>query len=111
MDEIDEVQASSDASERYLLRLFVTGSTPRSRRAIENMRNICESHLEGRYDLEVIDIYQQPEAAFSEQVVAVPTLVKLVPGPLRRIIGDLSETEKVLHSLDLTARPKPLGKN
>jgi circadian clock protein KaiB len=106
VDEKDNFPANPDDSERYVLRLFVTGSTPRSRRAIENMRSICESHLEGRYDLEVIDIYQQPEAAISEQVVAVPTLVKLLPGPLRRIIGDLSETEKVLHSLDLAARPE-----
>jgi circadian clock protein KaiB len=90
------------SKECYLLRLYVTGSTPKSKRAIENMRHICEKHLEGRYDLEVIDIYQQPEAAIDQQVVAVPTLIKLLPGPLRRIIGDLSETEKILHSLDLS---------
>jgi len=108
MDEISENQNGGDSEERYLLRLYVTGSTIRSRRAIENMRKICESHLEGRYDLEVIDIYQQPEAAISEQLVAVPTLVKLLPSPLRRIIGDLSETEKVLHSLDLTPKSEVL---
>jgi len=108
MGEIKESSVNMNSKERYLLRLYVTGSTIRSRRAIENMRKICESHLEGRYDLEVIDIYQQPEAAIKEQVVAVPTLVKLLPGPLRRIIGDLSETEKVLHSLDLTPRAEVL---
>jgi circadian clock protein KaiB len=102
---MNETQAtlSEVSSPRYLLRLYVTGTTVRSRRAIENMRNLCETHLEGRYDLEVIDIYQQPEAAISQQVIAVPTLIKLLPGPLRRIIGDLSETERVLHSLDIVA--------
>jgi len=104
----DNLTVEEDTSGRYLLRLFVTGSTPRSTRAIKNMREICETHLQGRYDLEVIDIYQEPEAAFCQQVIAVPTLIKLVPGPLRRIIGDLSETEKILHSLDLTKQPEPL---
>ena len=103
-DMLNPPDASADP-DRYILRLFVTGSTPRSRRAIANMRNICESHLEGRFDLEVVDIYQQPEAAISSQVVAAPTLIKLLPGPLRRIIGDLSETEKVLHSLDISQQP------
>jgi circadian clock protein KaiB len=91
--------------ECYILRLYIAGSTPRSRRAIENIRKICETHLEGRYDLEVIDIYQHPEAASKAQVIAVPTLVKTLPGPLRKIIGDLSETEKILHSFDLMQTP------
>ena len=85
----------------YVLRLFVTGSTPRSTRAIENMRRICEDHLEGRYDLEVIDIYQNPTASIEQQIIAAPTLVKLLPSPLRRIIGDLSNKEKVLAGLDI----------
>jgi circadian clock protein KaiB len=101
---MNELETPIKDDEHYLLRLYVTGTTVRSRRAIENMRNFCESHLNGRYDLEVIDIYQQPEAAILQQVIAVPTLIKLLPGPLRRIIGDLSETEKILYSLDLTAR-------
>lgn len=88
-------------AERYKLRLFVTGSTPRSTRAIENMRRICDESLEGRYDLEVIDVYQHPEATRDLQVVATPTLVKILPEPLRRIIGDLSDTERVLAGLDL----------
>jgi circadian clock protein KaiB len=90
---------------RYLLRLYVTGSTPRSTRAIENMRRICEEHLGGRYDVEVIDIYQNPEAARELQIIAAPTLVRILPEPLRRVIGDLSDREKVLAGLDL--QPKP----
>lgn len=89
------------AAVRYVLRLYVTGSTPRSVRAIENLRRICEEHLFGRYDLEVIDIYQRPEAAREFQVIAVPTLVRLLPEPLRRVIGDLSDRDKVLHGLDI----------
>jgi circadian clock protein KaiB len=85
----------------YVLRLYVTGSTPRSARAIENMRRICEGSLAGRYDLEVIDIYQQPEAASEFQLIAAPTLVRLLPAPLRRIIGDLSDHDKVLKALDI----------
>jgi circadian clock protein KaiB len=89
-------------AERYVLRLFVTGTTARSQRAIANMHRICEEVLAGRYDLEVIDIYQQPEATRDLQVVATPTLVKVLPEPLRRIIGDLSDREKVLAGLNLT---------
>ena len=85
--------------ERYVLRLYVTGSTPRSTRAIENMRRICETNLGGCYDLEVIDIYQDPEASREAQIIAAPALVKLLPLPLRRIIGDLSNTERVLVGL------------
>ncbi len=92
----------ADAAGRYKLRLFVTGSTPRSAKAIENMRRICEESLSGRYDLEVIDVYENPEATRELQVVATPTLVKILPEPLRRIIGDLSNTERVLAGLNLT---------
>jgi circadian clock protein KaiB len=93
----------------YKLRLFITGSTPRSARAIENMRRICEENLQGRYDLEVIDVYQDPEATKELQVVATPTLVKILPEPLRRIIGDLSDTERVFAGLDLVPLPKDNG--
>ena len=85
----------------YKLRLFVTGSTPRSTRAIANMRKICEENLNGRYDLEVIDVYENPEATRELQVIATPTLIKILPEPLRRIIGDLSDKEKVLAGLNL----------
>ncbi|MCG5244068.1 circadian clock KaiB family protein [Azospirillum doebereinerae] len=92
---------------RYTLRLYVTGSTPRSTRAIENMRRICATHLDGRYDLEVIDIYQNPVAAVDQQIIAAPTLVKLLPLPLRRVVGDLSDTEKVLAGLEIQPHPLP----
>jgi len=96
-----EKAAHHPAAERYVLRLYVTGMTPRSTRAVENVRTICEEHLHGRYELEVIDIYQQPALAKGEQIVAAPTLVKKLPLPLRRVIGDLSNTERVLLGLDL----------
>lgn len=89
------------AEERYVLRLYVTGMTPRSTRAIENVRTICEELLQGRYDLEVIDIYQQPTLASGEQILAAPTLIKKLPLPLRRVIGDMSSRERVLLGLDL----------
>jgi circadian clock protein KaiB len=91
---------------QYKLRLFITGSTPRSTRAIENMRRICKENLHGRYDLEVVDVYQDPEATRELQVIATPTLVKILPEPLRRIIGDLSDHERVLAGLDLAPLPK-----
>jgi circadian clock protein KaiB len=87
--------------ERYSLRLYVAGSTPRSMLAVKNIRNICERHLAGGYDLEVIDIYQHPEAAASAQIIAAPTLIKLKPEPCRRAIGDLSDEHKVLTTLSL----------
>ncbi len=91
----------SNDDQRYVLRLYVTGVTPRSRRAILNLNAICQEHLKGKYNLEVIDIHHQPELAVQEQIVAAPTLIKSLPLPLRRIIGDLSDSEKVLVSLGL----------
>ena len=93
--------AREEPSEKYVLRLYVTGMTPRSIRAVGNVRAICEEHLQGRYDLEVIDIYQQPTLAEGEQIVATPTLIKKLPLPLRKVIGDMSSTERVLLGLDL----------
>src|SRR5918998_5851176 len=87
------------AAARYVLRLYVTGSTPRSARAIENMRRICEEHLAGRYDLEVVDVYQRPEAAREHQLIAAPTLVKLLPEPLRRVLRALSDAKRGPHGL------------
>lgn len=86
---------------RYVLRLFVAGNTSKSTQAIETIRAICEDKLEGRYVLEVIDIYQQPELARADQIIAAPTLIKTLPMPLRRIIGDLSSTERILIGLNL----------
>lgn len=85
----------------YVLRLYVSGMTPNSLRAVENIRKICEEHLEGRFQLEIIDIYQQPIYAREGQIVAAPTLVKELPPPLRKFIGDMSQTEKLLVGLDL----------
>jgi len=90
--------------EVYTLRLYVAGMTPQSTRAIANIKQICEEHLKGHYSLEVVDIYQQPVLAAGEQIIAAPTLIKKLPLPLRRLIGDLSSTERVLVGLDL--RPK-----
>ena len=95
------VRAGANKSQHYVLRLYVTGSTPRSTRAIQNIRALCEEHLSGRYDLEVIDIYQQPVLAQGEQIIAAPTLIKKLPHPLRKVIGDLSNSERVLMGLDL----------
>lgn len=89
--------------QHYTLRLFVTGTTNRSRRAITAVKEICEAELAGRYDLEVIDVYQDPEATRDLQIIATPTLVKLKPEPIRRIIGDLSDREKLRSGLNLVA--------
>ena len=89
-------------AQQYVLRLYITGQTSRSTRAIENLQRICDTHLAGRYKLEVVDIYKKPE--LEAQIVAAPTPLKLLPEPLRRMIGDLSDEEKVLVSLDLRPR-------
>ena len=93
--------ARTSTSERYVLRLYVTGMTPRSMRAINNLHKICDEYLAGRYDLDVIDIYQQPVLATGEQIIAAPTLIKKLPLPIRRIIGDMSNRDGVLLGLDL----------
>ena len=92
---------SGKVGRRYTFKLYVTGATERSGRAITNLKALCEKHLSGAYDLEVIDIYQQPEKARSEQLIAAPTLVKLLPLPLRRFIGDLSDTERMMTGLEI----------
>jgi circadian clock protein KaiB len=99
--------AAKPEPSQYWLRLFVSGSTPRSARAIQNIQAICEENLHGRYDLEVIDIYQHPEYIQPEQVVVIPTLVKKLPLPLRRIVGDLSDRDRVLIGLDIVKRGSP----
>jgi circadian clock protein KaiB len=91
--------------DRYVLRLYVTGMTPRSARAVKNLREICDEYLDGRYDLEVVDIYQQPVLTKGEQIIAAPTLIKKLPLPMRRIIGDMSNRERVLLGLDLIRAP------
>jgi circadian clock protein KaiB len=102
-DALAEFEAAVAARKtgRYVLRLYVTGTTPHSARAIVNIRKICEQHLPGRYDLEVVDISQNPTLAEGQQIIAAPTLIKELPLPLRRFIGDLSQTERILIGLDL----------
>jgi circadian clock protein KaiB len=90
--------------ERYVLRLYVTGMTPRSTEALSTIKAICEQHLKGRYELEVIDIYQHPGVAKDDQIIALPTLVKRLPAPLRRLIGNLSDERRVLRGLELLRR-------
>ena len=102
--EVFDQSVQKKAKEKYVLRLYVAGLTPRSQTAIKNIKKICEEHLNGRYDLEVIDVYQKPVLAKGEQIIAAPTLIKKLPLPLRRFIGDLSDSERILLGLDL--RPK-----
>lgn len=89
---------------RYVLRLYIAGMTPRSAEAIRRVTDFCEKHLTERYQLEIIDIYQKPALMKGEQIVAVPTLVKLLPDPLRRFIGDMQDEEKLLFGMDLVRR-------
>jgi len=96
-----ELAAQEPLVDRYVLRLYITGMTPRSARAVKNLQAICDEYLDGRYDLEVIDIYQQPVLVKGEQIIAAPTLVKKLPLPMRRIIGDMSNRHRVLLGLDL----------
>jgi len=99
-----EKDSSKAGGEKYLLRLYVVGTKRKSSKAIANLRRVCEEHLAGRYTLEVIDIQEQPTLARDEQIVATPTLIKQLPEPLRKLIGDMSDKEKVLLGMDL--RPK-----
>lgn len=93
-------------SEGHVLRLYVTGRTPRSERAIQTLRKLCDTELRGRYELVVVDVLVNPQLAEDEKILATPTVVKALPPPMRRIIGDLSDTEKVLLGLDLTSPPQ-----
>lgn len=97
--------ASRDAkNQQYTLRLYIAGLTPRSQEAIRNVTAICEEHLAGRCDLEVIDIYQNPVLAKGEQIIAAPTLIKKLPLPLRKVIGNMADAEKILVGLDLRSK-------
>ena len=98
--EFEEALQNADGA-RYVLRLYVTGLTPRSLAAIETTKRTCEEFLQGRYDLEVIDLSKHPALAEGEQIIAAPTLIKQLPKPLRRLVGDLSDQERVLLGLDL----------
>lgn len=93
---------SPDPDGMYHLRLYVAGQSPKSVRAVDNLRRVCEEHLPGRYDIELVDLLENPQLARGDQIVAVPTLIRKLPEPIRRIIGDLSDTEKVLVGLQLS---------
>ena len=97
-------EAESALSESWELRLYVAGATPRAIAALENLKKICEEHLAGKYSIEVIDLLKNPKLASGDQILAVPTLVRKLPEPVRKIIGDLSNTERVLVGLDLRPR-------
>lgn len=101
---IFEQLTDDEAQKQFLLRLYVTGLTPRSTQAIDSIKDICEAELKGRYQLEVVDLAKQPELAKEENIIAAPTLVKKLPLPLRRLIGDLSNKDRVLIGLDLRPR-------
>lgn len=92
------------ARDKYVLRLYVTGTTSKSVRAIQNVRRICDEHLSGVYDLEIVDLYKNLPLARGDQIIAVPTLIKRLPEPLRRLIGDMSDEQRVLIGLDLRPR-------
>jgi circadian clock protein KaiB len=93
------------ADKEYQLRLYVAGLTPKSVLALQNLKRYCEEHLKGKYSIEIIDLLENPQLAEGDQILAIPTLVRRVPSPIRKIIGDLSNEEKVLVGLDLRERP------
>ncbi len=103
-DDIFDKPQERDAPELWELRLYVAGQTPKSLAAFANLKRICEEHLAGRYRIEVIDLAERPQLAQGDQILAMPTLVRRLPPPLRKIIGDLSDTERVLVGLDLIPR-------
>lgn len=97
----ERLLAEASESEHYSLRLYITGTSVRSNKAVAAIRAVCEEHLKGNYDLEVVDIYQQPVKAVDAQIIAAPTLVKMLPKPLKRFIGNLANREKVMSGLNL----------
>lgn len=104
---IEDGHERKDELDHYVLKLYVTGRTPRAERAIENLRRLCKDDLEGRYEVEIIDVLEHPELAENDRILATPTLIKQLPPPLRRVIGDLSNREKVLLGLDVRRRDQP----
>ena len=100
-----KVKPAKAKPEMYTLRLYIAGQTPRSVAALANLKKICEEHLAGRYKLQVVDLLENPQLARGDQILAIPTLVRKLPLPMRRIIGDLSNTERVLVGLDLRSKP------
>ncbi|BFM38554.1 circadian clock KaiB family protein [Synechocystis sp. LKSZ1] len=105
--EVFEQILSQSQEQHYILRLYIAGTTIQSMKALQNLKQICEDYLQGRYELEVVDIYQQTDAVITENIVAAPTLIKKLPLPLRRIIGNLSDTEKLLVGLNIMPKIPP----
>jgi circadian clock protein KaiB len=105
--QLEKAKNNTAAEETWELRLYVAGQTPKSLTAFANLKKLCEAHLAGRYKIEVIDLLKQPQLAAGDQIVAIPTLVRKLPEPLRRIVGDLSNTERALVGLQL--RPAKSG--
>lgn len=97
----DRADPTAENAEKFVLRLYIAGTTVQSRQAINNLKQICETHLQGHYDLEVVDIFENPKLAEGDRIIAVPTLIKRLPEPVRRVVGDLSERDKVLVGLDI----------
>ena len=104
-----KAEAAHHKKAKYLLRLYVTGTTGKSMRAVQNVRRICEEHLQGLYDLEVVDIFKNLPLARGDQIIAAPTLIRRLPEPLRRLIGDMSDEQRVLVGLDI--RPQRAGRD
>jgi circadian clock protein KaiB len=106
-EEFEELLETSKKKDgKYVLRLFIAGINPKSKKALENLREMCEENLKDQYELEVIDIYQQPIFAKEGQIIAAPTLIKELPPPVRRFVGDLSNKDKLLLGLDLRSKKK-----
>jgi circadian clock protein KaiB len=105
-----EEALTSTVKEHYVLRLYITGMTPRSQEALRKLKKVCHEYLGDNYELEVIDIYQQPILGKGDQIIAVPTLIKKLPLPLRRMIGDFSKEDRIILGLDLKPNPPPTPK-
>jgi circadian clock protein KaiB len=105
-EEFERLLSAVNEGERYVLKLFVSGSSPRSTQAITAIRALCDERLKGRYDLEVVDIFQQPTEAAGSQIVAAPTLIKELPEPMRRVVGNLADRDKILIALNLKDAPQ-----
>lgn len=102
-----KTRRAAKPSDRYVLRLYITGTTPNSTRALLNLRKLCDKHLKGRVDLKVVDVYQRPQVARDEQILAAPTLIKELPLPFRRLVGDLSNEKQVVAGLGLILSALP----
>jgi len=105
-DVTEEFEKALVSENVYILKLYVTGITPKSQAALRNIKEICDAHLSGHYELEVIDVYQTPQLAQNQQLIAAPTLVKELPFPLQRFIGDLSNKDEILQSLEVKTKEK-----